>query len=515
MDTKHRTIPAILMLLATIHAGIGRGETAERTALLIGNDQYIVSPLESCVNDARAVSAWLQSIGYTPSEVKLLTDASSEEMEKGLRELLANCQKTRRKQVVIYYSGHGMYLPDDDGDEGASDDKDEAFVGCYAKRPTTAAEFEKVILRDDEFYKYVAQIRGHCEQLVVILDCCYSGGATKGVADLAGPSKALTVKMIMDGATDKPQAKSPKTEAPQTAARNVVRESDIHTLADTNSGGTQQRGLAPLLLLTASNQYQTSAAGVPPRHTLSMYTKALMDLMQKTKPGQAISFTDAQERLKDTLQKIPQHPQVIAIGLDADQNLVPDVFPAPKSPIANREFADRLYDLFTLTKPADDWKLEVSSNVTPPLQEGTKFGLNVKSNVAGYIVIVTAAASGEVAFLYPNQYQPDNSIGANRGAVLPNKEAFRVRKPLGEEKYFVFLLEKNPFRGFPFGAQQGPLVVGNVGALLAWYPELTPVLKANIQRNLEKAIRVRPKPGRAQLRGIGRVLTLNTIPKNP
>ena len=46
--------------------------------------------------------------------------------------LARECKSRRHEQVVVYFSGHGTTLPDDDGDEGPDDGADEAFLAIFA-----------------------------------------------------------------------------------------------------------------------------------------------------------------------------------------------------------------------------------------------------------------------------------------------------------------------------------------------------------------------------------------------
>jgi hypothetical protein len=87
-----------------------------KTALCIGINNYpgTQNDLYGCVNDANDWAAELQRKGYT---VKMLLDAKATS-KNILKEMHAMLTKTKPgDSVVIQYSGHGSYVPDEDGDE--------------------------------------------------------------------------------------------------------------------------------------------------------------------------------------------------------------------------------------------------------------------------------------------------------------------------------------------------------------------------------------------------------------
>lgn len=82
------------------------GKAAEtRYALVIGNADYRHGPLKNPVNDARAMAARLQALGFN---VTLKTNATLSTMMESLRALLV---EGRRNDVrLFYYAGHGVQV---------------------------------------------------------------------------------------------------------------------------------------------------------------------------------------------------------------------------------------------------------------------------------------------------------------------------------------------------------------------------------------------------------------------
>lgn len=83
--------------------------------------------------------------------------------------------------VVIHYSGHGQQIFDNNGEE--IDDLDEAIVPYDALVRYTSNYKGENHIRDDELGNIIANFRnalGKDGQLLILLDSCHSGSATRG-----------------------------------------------------------------------------------------------------------------------------------------------------------------------------------------------------------------------------------------------------------------------------------------------------------------------------------------------
>ena len=88
----------------------------KKLALCIGINDYpgTGSDLSGCVNDANDWAAVLKQNGFTVA--KLLNSAAT---KKAILTSMKGMVSTVAKgdSIVIQYSGHGTYIPDQDGDE--------------------------------------------------------------------------------------------------------------------------------------------------------------------------------------------------------------------------------------------------------------------------------------------------------------------------------------------------------------------------------------------------------------
>lgn len=102
----------------------GLAQAAEnRVALIIGNASYASSPLTNPVNDARAMNARLQSLGF---KTVLRENITQKQIGAALREFRANLAPGA--EALFFYAGHGLqikgvnYLPAVDADISAEED---------------------------------------------------------------------------------------------------------------------------------------------------------------------------------------------------------------------------------------------------------------------------------------------------------------------------------------------------------------------------------------------------------
>ena len=104
---KQQTLRQIATLTIILLGSVEQAIAGQKVALVIGNSQYqaVSDRLANPVNDARAVAAQLQSLGY---DTQTILNANLTQMLNGL-----NALRSRVSQggtVVFYYAGHGVQL---------------------------------------------------------------------------------------------------------------------------------------------------------------------------------------------------------------------------------------------------------------------------------------------------------------------------------------------------------------------------------------------------------------------
>jgi hypothetical protein len=136
---------------------------AEKRALCIGINDYpgTGSDLAGCVNDAHDWAAALAKRGFTVSKL-LDRKATGSAIRKAIANILGDAKSGDR--IVIQFSGHGSFVPDEDGDEPDGTDECLCPYDIRAKGPIT----------DDELFDLLSDhVRG--VRVVMFSDSCHSG----------------------------------------------------------------------------------------------------------------------------------------------------------------------------------------------------------------------------------------------------------------------------------------------------------------------------------------------------
>lgn len=139
----------------------------KKTALCIGINNYpgTGSDLSGCINDVNDWAEVFQSHGFT---VKKLTNknATRAAILKELKELIDNA--VSGDSIAIQYSGHGTFIPDEDGDEPDGTDECLCPYDLNTKGPIT----------DDELFEiFSSKAKG--VKLVMFSDSCHSGSVAR------------------------------------------------------------------------------------------------------------------------------------------------------------------------------------------------------------------------------------------------------------------------------------------------------------------------------------------------
>lgn len=123
------------------------------------------SELNGCINDAKSIELYLRENGFT--NIKMMTDETSIAPTKTniLNELKYLLETSNKNDTLfIYYSGHGSYTLDRNGDE--LDGRDELLVPL---------DFNYI--KDDELKEIINSYGKADTKLIALFDCCNSGTA--------------------------------------------------------------------------------------------------------------------------------------------------------------------------------------------------------------------------------------------------------------------------------------------------------------------------------------------------
>ena len=145
-----------------------------KRSLHIGINNYpgTGSDLSGCINDA---NDWKQALENRGFQVNALydTDATKTNMVAAIEKIVS--ETGQNDIAVITYSGHGTWVPDENGDE--VDGRDEALCPYDINQGK--------VLTDDELYDiFSGRKRG--ARIIVISDSCHSGTVARANAMMPG-----------------------------------------------------------------------------------------------------------------------------------------------------------------------------------------------------------------------------------------------------------------------------------------------------------------------------------------
>lgn len=181
---------ALTVCLALIAIANGYAITIHR-ALVIGLGQYEDSNWSKINgdNDVRYVVRMLEQQGYT--DIKTLKN--KEATKQGIITALTDLAKRSDTgdKIYIHYSGHGQLITDLNGDEatrwnGWHSQWDESIIPYDAYMTYCEKDRGEKHISDDELSQHLTKIRkavGKKGEIIVVLDACHSGDATRGEFD--------------------------------------------------------------------------------------------------------------------------------------------------------------------------------------------------------------------------------------------------------------------------------------------------------------------------------------------
>lgn len=267
---------------------------ATQRALLVGVARYAPGggwwPLHAD-RDVELIRDALRRQGFASERIAELHDraATAEGIVAAFeRDLIASSHPG--DVAVFHYSGHGQRLTDDDGDE--LDGYDEALAPFDAPREAGAAYRGERHLRDDRLGRLLERLRakvGSRGNVVVLLDSCFSGTATRGILPVRG------------GVPIGPPAKASPSTVVDGASGLRDRGAD---------GGLEPSGLAPMVVLSATRfdelAYETTTAD---KGAVGAFSWAVA--LALSSPGLSLSYRGLFDEIRRDLssRRVAQEPQ--------------------------------------------------------------------------------------------------------------------------------------------------------------------------------------------------------------
>jgi hypothetical protein len=303
-------------------------QTSNIYALLVGVDCYMPNRLPDgsyyknlggCVRDISQVEAFLKDVQKLPDDqiLKLTASPSQEDERKPLESpeklptrnnLINSFRKlgemaTAGSQVYIHYSGHGGRAKTVFEEIKGTGELDEGLV------PTDIGTSEGQYLRDIEL-AYLLQELVHKDLTVtLVLDCCHSGGATRGDAEIRG----------MDVEDDKPFQPNHQPVASLDELRATWEALTGSGTRGLTAGGIPESDEYVVLAACRQNEYAYEYAfNRETRERSGALTHWLLDTLRQPNPGQ--TYKHLYDRINPRIHS--QFPSQTPLLLGAGDRLV-------------------------------------------------------------------------------------------------------------------------------------------------------------------------------------------------
>lgn len=407
-------IAALMLPLASGTAG------AADKALIVGVGKHIHIPesdlpgIDLDIDMARDIASMM---GF--ENVTLLKDqqATLDNVRKALAGLAQGAGANDR--VLIYFSGHGMQVPDDSGDE--ADKMDEALVMSDAR-----SEGGKVVgvLLDDEFDKALARIPA--AQVTVLIDACHSGTATKAFTLARSSVDTRSSKSLGPGVGEMVE----KTIKMADLSAGAAGTRAYGVTAKPEMGG----GNVVAISAAADHQYaQATSKG-------SLFTLGLNEAMTEAKSAQSGNLT-----LK-SMHGVAT--RFIAAHAKPQQVHNPQLS-------GNTALAERPVKLTSTTEGGGpNWKeaeevvrrgapLRISLN-SRAHRDGEKLQVAVDVPSEGYLNVLSIGPDDVPVVLFPNGFNQDNRVTPGQLTLPTAQMKFDLiaQKPYGASMVVAFLTKE-------------------------------------------------------------------------
>jgi hypothetical protein len=302
-------------------------QTPNLYALLIGIDSYMPNVLPGgsaykslggCVRDINHVEAFLIDERKVPKEQILKLTASISDPNEPTKPLESpeklptrqNMIDSFRKlkgmapegsQVYIHYSGHGgrakTVFKDKNGEYIKGEDGiDEGLV------PTDIGTSEGQYLRDLDLAQLLKELVDKKLTVTVVLDCCHSGGATRGDVEIRGGETV----------DDKPLQPGQELVAPLETLEATWRSLTEQTTRGLKASGLRAARDYVLLAACRQNEYAYEYAfNRETKERNGALTYWLLDTLRQQNPGQ--TYKDLFDRINAKIHS--QFPQQTPISM--------------------------------------------------------------------------------------------------------------------------------------------------------------------------------------------------------
>lgn len=375
---------------------------AEHRALIVGvgDHQDAAMNLPGIDLDTTMMATAAERLGFPVASIRTLLDEDAT-LAAFRRELqsLAAATYAEDDRVLIYFSGHGTHVPDDNGDE-TDDNKDEALV-LHDTR-LSGGQLRN-FLRDDEFGQLLGAIPSR--NVLVLVDACHSGSATKSFPTIG--ERGVPKYFRNPGAQYGGGSTRARSLVPEARANHVL----LSAAADNELAQATSQGSAFTL---GVSEAITSARG----------------------PGQ-LTAKQLQDAAAKHIIELVSRGEVHTPQLDGHEPLLSrNLFFRERSQVGP---VRRELEAIAAQMPSMPFTAPSAS-----LRVGDKIALTLDLPRSGYLNVVNVNPNDDALVLFPNAFHRNNEVSAGRFVIPTEAMNFDLvaRPPLGESVTIAFLTDQ-------------------------------------------------------------------------
>ena len=395
------------------------GSPGANRALIVAIEDYATPSFDligGSVNDAANMQQFLlDEWGFAPEEIRVLSnqEATKDAILAEFQSFLIDGSEPGG-HVVFYYSGHGYYIQDENGDE--SDGFDEA-IAPYDVRildfETRPVESRNLVI-DDELAPLIAALQNR--RVSIIIDSCHSGTISRSIGAIGSSREARSLSLALN---------DPAVSIGNNT-RSAIRSRDVGYIDRTDHAQLAVwSAVSPTQLALINTEDPDDLGGV--------FTKAWIAGARGTADLNEDSFVTHSELhsyvLSESESYCQRHPENCQAGLTP-------ILETPQG-ILNRDIIT-FQEIDAGALPDQVGAIEISVEVLPSseLTEGETARFRVGVDRDGFLILLDYNTAGELTQLYPNQFarSEDNAVRAGEYITVPDASygfEFEAGPPFG------------------------------------------------------------------------------------
>jgi hypothetical protein len=338
-----------------------------------------------------------QVLGFSPNNIRILANeaATAEAIRGSVADWLIT-GTAPGDRVLLYYSGHGSTVRDRRPFDEI-DGWDEVLTGHDVRLDWIDDRLQASgVVTDDELFELLSRLASR--DVMVIIDACSSGSATRGAADGSGDSPRLTGRVAKSGPLE--QRTAPATGATRPGAHRPSRE--------------RQQSWATLTAAADDRLAYGTPWGSDFTQALHAY---LLDARYRASTTSAIELTRAAGNyLAERHGTEPWVPAPVLTGpLSARHKPL-----RLRSSVTTQPVRAQLEALSTDRQVVRLWSAPGGAADTLPAAP------TVRTPAAGYLNVIRVDSDDRAVVLFPNGAEPDNLVAADTDLVIEGLESSQV-----------------------------------------------------------------------------------------